>query len=248
MLQKQQAAHQRCAVQTIPIHHAVYQAQPSELSADAVHFACRAQAHDTGDRTRDSDFTRQKNKNPTWIIRRQLFSFFTKLMTCGSLRDVYLFCLHNTYELRLALMEHFIFFSSTNMQAEMKLLLKCTGLSYNPSSTKTLIEYITDHFRTASLQNELLDWSLIESKAAHRGTLQSHVQGTAAARLRAAAKLWRHSELCAHKTHARQSTCRRQQLRCKLAAHLHAGHGFTLCPQLEAVQVRVASAGAAQTV
>ena len=106
-----------------------------------------------------------KNKKPTWSIRRQLFSFFTTLMTRGSLRDVYLFCLHNTYVLRLALMEHFIFFSSTHMQEEMKLLLKCTGLCYNPSRTKTLIEYITDHFRTACLQNELLDWSLIESKA-----------------------------------------------------------------------------------
>jgi hypothetical protein len=103
-----------------------------------------------------------KNKKPTWSIRRQLFSFFTKLMTRSSLRDVYLFCLHNTYVLRLALMEHFIFFSSTNMQEEMKLLLQCTGLSYNPSRTKTLIEYITDHFLTASLQNELLDWLLIE--------------------------------------------------------------------------------------
>jgi len=106
-----------------------------------------------------------KTKKPTWSILRQIFSFFTKLMTCGSLRDVYLFCLHNTYVLCLTLMEHFMFFSSTNMQAEMKLPLQCTGLSYNPSSTKTLIEYITDHFRTASLQNELLDWSLIESKA-----------------------------------------------------------------------------------
>ena len=97
-----------------------------------------------------------KNKKPTWSIRRQLFSFFTTLMTRGSLRDVYLFCLHNTYVLRLALMEHFIFFSSTHMQEEMKLLLKCTGLCYNPSSTKTLIEYITDNFRTACLQNELI--------------------------------------------------------------------------------------------
>jgi Ni,Fe-hydrogenase I cytochrome b subunit len=66
-----------------------------------------------------------KNKKPTWSIRRQLFSFFTTLMTRGSLRDVYLFCLHNTYVLRLALMEHFIFFSSTHMQEEMKLLARC---------------------------------------------------------------------------------------------------------------------------
>jgi len=87
-----------------------------------------------------------------------------------------------------------------------------------------------------------------EQGTARSGTLQSHVQGTAAARLRAAAKLRRHSELCAHKTHARQSTCRRLQLRCKLAAHLHAGHGCALCPQLEAVQVHGASAGPAQTV
>jgi hypothetical protein len=49
-------------------------------------------------------------------------------MTRGSLRDVYLFCLHNTYVLRLTLIEHFIFFSSKHMEAEIKLLLECTGL------------------------------------------------------------------------------------------------------------------------
>jgi hypothetical protein len=106
-----------------------------------------------------------QNKKPTWNIRRQLFRFFTTLMTRGSLRDVYVFCLHNTYLLRLALMEYFIFFSSKYMMTEMQLLLECSGLTYNPIRTKTLIEYISDHFRTAALQNELLDWSLIESKA-----------------------------------------------------------------------------------
>ena len=106
-----------------------------------------------------------QNKKPTWNIRRQLFRFFTTLMTRGSLRDVYVFCLHNTYLLRLALMEYFIFFSSKYMMTELQLLLECSGLTYNPIRTKTLIEYISDHFRTAALQNELLDWSLIESKA-----------------------------------------------------------------------------------
>ena len=106
-----------------------------------------------------------QHRKPTWHIRRQLFAFFTNLHTCGSTRDVYVFCQHHTYLLRLALMEHFVYFTSKNMALEMPLLLKCTGTFYDHERTQRLVQYITDHFRTAALQNDVLDWALVEEKA-----------------------------------------------------------------------------------
>jgi hypothetical protein len=67
----------------------------------------------------------QHHKTPTLHIRKQLFRFFTNLLTLGSLRDIYSFCHHHMYLLRLALMEHFVYFTSTCMAKEMPMLLKC---------------------------------------------------------------------------------------------------------------------------
>jgi len=67
--------------------------------------------------------------------------------------------------LRLALMEHFVYFTSKHMALEMPLLLKCTGTFYDHERTQRLVQYITDHFRTAALQTETLDWTLVEAKA-----------------------------------------------------------------------------------
>jgi len=107
----------------------------------------------------------QQQKTPTLHIRRQLFAFFTNLVTLGSTRDVYVFCHSHTYLLRLALMEHFVYFTSKHMAQEMPLLLRCTDTVYDHRRTHRLVHYITDHFRTAALQQETLDWQLIEAKA-----------------------------------------------------------------------------------
>jgi hypothetical protein len=47
----------------------------------------------------------------------------------------------------------------------MPLLLQCTGTFYDHQRTHRLVQYITDHFRTSALQNETLDWTLVEAKA-----------------------------------------------------------------------------------
>ncbi len=106
-----------------------------------------------------------QHKKPTWHMRRQLFAFFSNLQARGSTRDVYIFCQHHSYLLRLALMEHFVYFTSKHMAQEMPLLLQCTGTFYDHQRTQRLVQYITDHFRTAALQNETLDWTLVEAKA-----------------------------------------------------------------------------------
>lgn len=107
----------------------------------------------------------QQHKTPTLHIRRQLFVFFTNLATRGSARDIYLFCQAHTYLLRLALMEHFVYFTSRHMALEMPLLLHCTGTFYDHQRTQRLVQYITDSFRMSALQNDALDWTLVEAKA-----------------------------------------------------------------------------------
>ena len=107
----------------------------------------------------------QHHKTPTLHIRKQLFRFLTNLLTLGSLRDIYSFCHHHMYLLRLALMEHFVYFTSTCMAKEMPMLLKCSGTFYDHDRTQRMVQYITDQFRTVSLQTDSLDWSLVESKA-----------------------------------------------------------------------------------
>lgn len=106
-----------------------------------------------------------QHKTPTLHIRRQLFAFFTHLATRGSARDIYVFCQAHTYLLRLALMEHFVYFTSRHMALEMPQLLACTGTFYDHARTQRLVQYITDHFRTSALQNETVDWALVERKA-----------------------------------------------------------------------------------
>ena len=107
----------------------------------------------------------QKSKKPVWHIRRQLFIILTQLQTQGSLADIYLFCQHHNYLVRLALMENFVHFTCKNMTVEMEFVraLTCTG--YEHSKVERLVCYITDNFRMSALQNETLDWELIEEKA-----------------------------------------------------------------------------------
>ena len=109
---------------------------------------------------------RRDCKKPTWLIRRKLFKFFTRLNTEGTLKDIYLFCLHHNYLLRLALMENFVNYTSTHMRLEMEILcrtLKWT--TYEHAKVERLVFFITDNFRTCALQNEHLDWDLCELKA-----------------------------------------------------------------------------------
>lgn len=108
---------------------------------------------------------RPGSKKPTWNIRRQLFIFFSRLATRGSLRDIYLFFHSHTYVLRLALMEHFMHYTKTKMMHEIHLLERSSARRYDFARLQRMVEYITDNFRMTSLQNETLDWALVESKA-----------------------------------------------------------------------------------
>lgn len=109
---------------------------------------------------------RRDCKTPTWHIRRKLFKFFTTLSTEGTLRDIYLFCDHHNYLLRLALMENFVNYTSKHMLQEIHAI--CSNLKwtkYEHRKVERLVCYITDTFRTSALQNEVLDWTLCEHKA-----------------------------------------------------------------------------------
>jgi hypothetical protein len=106
-----------------------------------------------------------KSKKQVWHIRRQLFIVFTQLQTQGSLADIYLFCQHHNYLVRLALMENFVHFTSKYMTVEMEFMRALTSTGYEHSKVERLVCYITDNFRMSALQNETLNWELIEEKA-----------------------------------------------------------------------------------
>ena len=109
---------------------------------------------------------RRDCKTPTWHIRRKLFKFFTRLNTHGTLKDIYLFCDHHNYLLRLALMENFVNYTSKHMLQEIDVI--CRNLKwtkYEHKKVERLVCYITDTFRTGALQNETLDWTFCEHKA-----------------------------------------------------------------------------------
>jgi hypothetical protein len=106
-----------------------------------------------------------QSKKPVWHIRRQLFIVFTQLHTQGSLADIYLFCQHHNYLVRLALMENFVHFTAKYMTVEMEYMRSLTNTGYEHSKVERLVCYITDNFRMSALQDETLDWELIEQKA-----------------------------------------------------------------------------------
>lgn len=109
---------------------------------------------------------RRECKKPTWHIRRKLFKFFTHMHTHGTLKDIYIFCHHHNYLLRLALIENFANFTNKHMALEIECI--CRNLdwtTYDHARTERLVFFISDNFRTCAMQNEVLDWSLCEHKA-----------------------------------------------------------------------------------
>ena len=56
-----------------------------------------------------------QSKKPVWNVRRKLFIFFTNLMLKGSLSDLYIFCHHHNYLVRLALIENFVHFTNQSI-------------------------------------------------------------------------------------------------------------------------------------
>ena len=107
----------------------------------------------------------KKSKKPVLHIRRQLFIVFTQLQTQGSLADIYLFCQHHNYLVRLALMENFVHFTGKYMSVEIEFMRSLTNTSYDHAKVERLVSYITDNFRMSALQNETLDWDFLEEKA-----------------------------------------------------------------------------------
>jgi hypothetical protein len=106
-----------------------------------------------------------QSKKPVWNVRRKLFIFFTNLMLKGSLSDLYIFCHHHNYLVRLALIENFVHFTNQSMTLEMKFMRVFSGIAYEHTKVFRLVCYIADNFRMSALQNETLDWEVVELKA-----------------------------------------------------------------------------------
>lgn len=105
------------------------------------------------------------SKKPVWHIRRQLYKTFTQLQTHGTPADIFAFCQQHNYLVRLALMENFVHFTAKFMSVEMNYVSALMSTGYDNVKVERLVCYITDNFRTSALQNEVLDWAVIEAKA-----------------------------------------------------------------------------------
>ena len=104
-------------------------------------------------------------KTPTWTCRRQLMCFFEYMLAYGSHADLYVFCSEQLGLLRLALLEHYMSFIEQNMPVEMQLIQTLLQTSYDACKVHRTVFYITDNFRQAALQNNVLDWELIANRA-----------------------------------------------------------------------------------
>ena len=103
-------------------------------------------------------------KMPTWTTRHQLMSFFHKLLTGGSVFDLYIFLSSHVYLLRLALIENYVTFTSTCMPLEVSLMRCFVDSSYDHARVSRLVCYIVDNFRMTALQEEL-DFAKLEARA-----------------------------------------------------------------------------------
>ncbi len=106
-----------------------------------------------------------QSKKPIWHVRRKLFIFLRNLTVNGSLSDMYIFCNHHNYLVRLALIENFMNFTNKSMQLEMEFINVFAGRGYDNKKVGRLVSYIADNFRMSALQNENLDWEVVEQKA-----------------------------------------------------------------------------------
>jgi hypothetical protein len=106
-----------------------------------------------------------KSKKPIWKVRRQLFLFFNNLILKGSLSDLYVFCNHHNYLIRVALIENFMQFLHRSMEVEMEFIRIFSKIVFDHEKVIRLVTCITDNFRMSAFQNETLDWELVENKA-----------------------------------------------------------------------------------
>jgi len=83
-----------------------------------------------------------KSKKPVLHIRRQLLVVFTQLQTQGSLADIYLFCQHHNYLVRLALMENFVHFTAKYMSVEIEFMHSLANTAYDHAKVQRLVGFL----------------------------------------------------------------------------------------------------------
>ena len=104
------------------------------------------------------------NRRPTWEIRVELFVTFHELCSHGKKSTLYDFCQKNLCLLRVAIIEYYVYFISTNLPIEMKISedlfeSRCAMIFVFDS-----INFNVDNFRQLALQVKC-DWKTINDAA-----------------------------------------------------------------------------------
>jgi hypothetical protein len=106
----------------------------------------------------------ETSKKPVWRQRVQIVAMFLKLLTQGAPLDMHVFCRAHVPLLRLALVEYYIYFVSTNMPVEARLQHRLFGVEIDMRSVFRQIQVIIDNFRQAQFQGEA-DWDSVVTRA-----------------------------------------------------------------------------------
>jgi hypothetical protein len=94
----------------------------------------------------------ETSKKPVWRQRVQVVAMFLKLLAHGAPLDMHVFCRAHVPLLRLALVEYYIYFVSTNLPVEARLQHRLFGVDVDLRSVFRQIQVIIDNFRQAQFQ------------------------------------------------------------------------------------------------
>jgi hypothetical protein len=104
-------------------------------------------------------------KQALWQLRFKIYIYIYHLLSRGNKYDQYTWCLNNINLIRIAMVEYFVYFVSTNMPAEYEILQTLFGCSGNVEVTFRQFLVNVEYFRTQNLQTTDLNWENIHKKS-----------------------------------------------------------------------------------
>ena len=104
-------------------------------------------------------------KQALWQLRFKFYVYIYQLLGQGNKYDQYTWCLNNINLIRIAMIEYFVYFVSTNMPAEYEILQTLFGCSGNVEVTFRQFLVNVEYFRTQNLQTTELNWENIHKKS-----------------------------------------------------------------------------------
>ena len=105
------------------------------------------------------------NKAPLWIHQFNIIDSIYHILTRGNAADLYTFCKCHPSLLRVAVIEYFVHFVTTNMPMELSVLGYVLKLENKISQIMRQLYVIVDSFRASCFQGDHFTWEEVENKA-----------------------------------------------------------------------------------